>query len=119
MRKSGPASVAAVALVLGVFFTGSCSAATIHELGGGTSSCGQYLKDRRDRDSVEATADMFWIQGFITAYNHYAAPDGNITAGIDSEGIAAWVDNYCQAHPLDDLAVAAAALVAELRARKH
>jgi hypothetical protein len=58
-------------------------------------------------------------QGYLTAYNNFVAPDGNITAGTDSEGVTLWVDSYCQAHPLDGLADAAAALVAELRARKR
>jgi hypothetical protein len=59
-----------------------------------------------------------WVVGYLTAYNEWVAPDGNISAGTDNDGIAAWMDNYCQAHPLDNVARAARALVVELKARK-
>jgi hypothetical protein len=32
--------------------------------------------------------------------------------GTDAQGVWAWIDNYCQAHPLDKLGDAALAFVA-------
>lgn len=59
-----------------------------------------------------------WVLGYLTAYNEHVAPDGNISAGTDADGLMLWLDSYCQAHPLDNLGTATSALVAELKARK-
>jgi hypothetical protein len=80
-------------------------------------SCGAWLDDRRtDRDAALAAQD--WVLGYLTAYNEYVAPDGAISRGTDQDGMMAWLDGYCQSHPLDLVGQAATALVRELRARK-
>ena len=40
-----------------------------------------------------------WVRGFISAFNTYRSPTGNVTAGTDMDGVYAWIDNYCAAHP--------------------
>ena len=83
-------------------------------LGAGTKSCGAWT-DARRASGVEEYTYVAWIQGYITEANGFIS--GDLTAGTDVEGIKAWVDNYCAAHPLDDLASAASALVGELVTR--
>ena len=90
-----------------------------HIFGGGT--CGAYIAHSRSQPGGDTNSHalILWVQGYLTAYINFVAPDGDITAGTDYEGVTLWVDNYCQAHPLDGLADAAAALVLELKARKR
>jgi hypothetical protein len=90
---------------------------TFHALGPGNMSCGTWAEYRRD-GGMPAIAVQDWVAGYLTAYNEWVAPDGNISGGTDNDGLAAWIDNYCQLHPLDNVAQAASALVAALKARK-
>jgi hypothetical protein len=87
-------------------------------LGPGATSCADWASQRQLPDHALALANQGWVLGYVTAYNEYLASDGNVAAGADSDAIAAWIDTYCAAHPLDDLAHAARALVEDLRARK-
>jgi len=57
---------------------------------------------------------MVWVSGFISAFNYYTSSSGNVSNGIDANGIMAWVDNYCAAHPLDTIATATIELVSDL-----
>lgn len=90
-------------------------------LGEGSSSCGQWTKDRLEKESWAALAKAAWLRGFITAHNFIGGGTGvwsnNLTQGTDYEGIMGWVDNYCAQHPLDNIADAAQALVVELNER--
>jgi hypothetical protein len=88
-------------------------------LGLGNKSCGSWIEARRANN---VTSDIFegWIAGFLSGSNSIAAH----TAGIDilseastqgdAQGLWAWIDNYCRAHPLNSIAAAADALGAEL-----
>jgi hypothetical protein len=87
-------------------------------LGPGAISCGTWIAQRRDAGPV-MYGDEDWVLGYLTAYDEHVAPDGKISAGTDSDGLMTWIDGYCQAHPLDNLATAASALATELKARKH
>jgi|SRR5271163_3322178 len=49
--------------------------------------------------------------------NLFGKQQGDIAEGIDANGIFGWIDNYCSAHPLENLADAAAQLVFALAAR--
>jgi hypothetical protein len=99
--------------------------------GEGRGSCGNWTKAQRHRPQIGADglmpvtfADMdlatqaAWVQGFISAFNYYGgatAPD--IASGTDANGVFAWIDNYCAAHPLDSIATATIALLTELSQR--
>ena len=64
---------------------------------------------------MDLATQTAWVQGFISAFNYYGgatAPD--IASGTDANGVFAWIDNYCAAHPLDTIATATIALVSEL-----
>jgi hypothetical protein len=79
--------------------------------GPGNSSCGDWLRDRQ-RDSWGSVVKKAWLSGYVTAYNNAYA--GALIAGTDSEGMFAWVDNYCRSRPLDSIFQASNSLMLEL-----
>jgi hypothetical protein len=61
-----------------------------------------------------STAERQWVLGYVTSADAWGPwPIGTLSNG-DNTGLLAWVDMYCQAHPLDDIAKAAEKLVAAL-----
>ena len=95
------------------------TAAGYENLGSGSISCGQWLEHRRATGAEERRMvfdDEDWVMGFITGRNAGAAA----TTGSEklshtgketgSASMFAWIDNYCRANPLKDLANAADAL---------
>ena len=52
-----------------------------------------------------------WIQGYVTGLNSglpaSATDTGAIGEHIDIPALEVWIDNYCQAHPLDQIISAA------------
>lgn len=87
--------------------------------GQGTKSCGTWMSDRAPtlpprlvdiRPLVSAISEQ-WVAGFITAIG-FVGQDTLIDS--DVVGMAAWIDTYCAAHPLDTLNGAAKQLVHEL-----
>jgi hypothetical protein len=58
-----------------------------------------------------------WVLGFLTAFNYYQSNTGDVANGIDANGLFAWIDNYCLAHPLDRIANATIALITEVSNR--
>jgi hypothetical protein len=57
-----------------------------------------------------------WIAGYLSAFNSLTDdPDTpDFLKSEDWDGLIAWMDNYCAAHPLDKLETAARALAIEL-----
>ena len=88
-----------------------------NSLGLGTLSCGKWTEDRQAKNGL-ADAEFAWVTGYLTAFNRMMALDGNVSSQTDSAGMEAWIDGYCQAHPLDDLETATAALIKELNNQK-
>jgi len=77
----------------------------------GAKSCGGWTADRQEHGPAEV-GDVAWIDGFVTGINWYNR--SQLGRQTDPQGMFGWVDNYCAAHPLDDLSYAAGALVTEL-----
>ena len=86
-----------------------------------TFSCGQWLVERRGA-VPKASGDMssgdpslgktMWLLGWVSAAGLYHATPLRHT---DQAAIKAWIDQYCTAHPLEELVEAATALVEALR----
>jgi hypothetical protein len=86
-------------------------------LGEGNTSCGSWTDQRAHGAWMNEAA---WVLGYLTAVNKNDWHGGsNIAAGSDAEGIAAWMDQYCATHPLDNIVTATQHLVSELDARQR
>ncbi len=81
--------------------------------GFGGISCGRWTADRREA-GLPAIADQNWVLGFVTGYDAFEG-NGDVGRDVDNDALAAWLDTYCQAHPLDNLATASQRLVEALR----
>jgi hypothetical protein len=110
-------TLTALALAIG-FTMSACAAhaAGIVTFGWATSSCGVWLQ-HPDANDVSHQAMGAWFDGYLTAANdalwHQGKP-GMLGATTDIAGRDAWITKYCQAHPLNTLYAAAAALTVEL-----
>jgi hypothetical protein len=98
-------TVLAVALL-----TGSAEAG-YNMMGPGVSSCGVWTSDRREPDSMIARMNISWILGFLSGVGYAGGPESNPLNGMDSRGVSAWMDNFCQANPLVNIGNAGAAFV--------
>ena len=86
-------------------------------VGIGNRSCGSWIADRK-AGGFPALVDLAWVEGFITAMDH---ENDKINASIhktDADGISAWVDSYCTAHPLDELSRASEQLAIALSSKR-
>jgi hypothetical protein len=122
---SGWGAVGAIGLLgLGVLLGTALPAASqnvsVRLLGAGTVSCGKWTAARKGDDDIsktEAAVYFSWAEGYLTAIQQ-ALPEVN--KGVrqtDADGLAGWLDDYCAAHSLDNLAAASQALALELGAR--
>jgi hypothetical protein len=80
---------------------------------GGTQSCGTWTAERRAGRGW--FSDSLWVLGFLSGVAYQGARDQREDVdplrGVDAAGVEAWLDNYCQAHPLKHLTEAADAFV--------
>ena len=83
-------------------------------LGAGALSCGQWLTDRQGLHSAQDTEA--WIAGYLSGFGAYVL-HGDVTRGSDDKALFGWIDDYCHAHPLDDVAVATDHLIDALKTR--
>jgi len=60
-----------------------------------------------------------WVFGFLSAKALNSVSMSAALKATDAEGIIHWIDNYCQANPLDSIDVAAAALALLLTANSN
>ena len=91
-------------------FVSNAGASDYTAMGVGTNSCGSWTAARRTPTQIQAVLDETWVQGFLSGVGSIGISQGfNPLNGTDPDGVWAWIDSYCGAHPLDDIAVAAAA----------
>ena len=84
-------------------------------IGVGGNSCGSWTAASNTPRRLEYEA---WLIGYFSAVNRYApGADGALTRSTDGRGLIGWVDNYCLAHPIDQIETAAVTLTKELRRR--
>ncbi|MBV9522360.1 MAG: hypothetical protein JO010_06190 [Alphaproteobacteria bacterium] len=77
-------------------------------LGPGAESCGSYSEARRVKLDLRFRA---WITGYITAANGYEKDTNNYVGAAGLEGVFAWLDQWCDANPGQQFAIAAAELL--------
>lgn len=83
----------------------------------GASSCGLWVKNR-ETNSLERSSDLAWVLGFLSGISMGSTV--NVFKDIrDSESLVLWMDNYCKANPLKDVAAGSVALVLELQKTKR
>jgi hypothetical protein len=84
-------------------------------LGQGNVSCDAWLNDRRG-NHAEASSRAAWILGYVTAFNQYGSkPEGDVSGGMGTEGLMAWIDDHCGRRPDDNLYKASASFVDSFR----
>jgi hypothetical protein len=79
----------------------------------GGLSCGKWTNT--PRKSAEHEIFKKWLLGFVSGVNFESA-SGDFLQGRDSDGLTAWIDNYCRTNPLHGMTQAAVELVRALRA---
>lgn len=106
------ASTLVFALVFGVGHTAQAPKFTAY--GEGASSCGKWQEDKRTAATANGISayqiDKAWVVGFVSGVGYFGAT----LKKTDSSGIDAYMDAYCQGHPLDAILDGAEALVSEL-----
>lgn len=82
-------------------------------LGAGGVSCGTWTADRRQPPGSQILSHVNgeWVLGFLSGVGSRGSQDP--LRGVDADGVWAWVDNYCQVHPLQEVVEAATAFVRE------
>jgi hypothetical protein len=99
--------IAIICVLLGNLL-GVAQQATYKAYGQGNESCAEWTEQsKRRRDTHLFT----WVVGFVSGAGFASARTLRTT---DSAGIAAWMDTYCTANPLDSIANAAGRLVINL-----
>lgn len=87
-------------------------AGTYQVIGAGAQSCGTWISDRSNPSSVAANLDESWVLGFLSGVGFEGGADINPLEGMDDNGVAGWVDNYCRQNPIVNIATASAAFFA-------
>lgn len=80
-------------------------------------SCGAWTSARAHREDFIANQYENWIMGLVTGFNFNGPPLAR--EGPDVQALFAWMDQYCTAHPLDQMITAAIALSREIHRRMH
>ena len=83
-------------------------------------SCGDWVRLQSattPQGLVDANNAAGWIWGYIARASQ-AYPRGLLNEGVTGSSLKLWTTNYCQAHPLEDIASAVVALERELAARR-
>ncbi len=85
-------------------------------IGTGNQSCGYWTETRKGRDQA-ANLDLYsYAGGFLSSYN-LAFDKKDILAGTDMDGLMGWMDNYCQANPLNKIALGLMMLILTLNGK--
>ncbi|RYH67704.1 MAG: hypothetical protein EON54_03815 [Alcaligenaceae bacterium] len=93
-------------------YSATASAEVMHL---GVRSCGQWVKAR----SAKGPAAMYyenWVAGYMSGLA--AGTDKDFLNGMDEDSIMLWIDNYCQANPLESVPGASLKLGFQLAKKK-
>ena len=104
----------AVAILIGANVQASAQYKLMFGQGVGTS-CGSWTQARQTRTATAGLSAQ-WIAGYLSGLNNEPT-SADFLRGTDFDGIMAWIDNFCQANPLEKIGTAAYHLGDELRSR--
>ena len=85
-------------------------------LGFGSTTCGTWVLERRDRSTNPVYARRAWITGYLAGVQAITGSP-TLLVGIDDATVDGWVDNYCAQHQFASIGDATEALIKELRPR--
>jgi hypothetical protein len=80
----------------------------------GPATCAAWPKSGRISSAAKAVP-LNWALGFLSGWAAQANP--KLLDMVEPEGVSAWLDTYCQAHPNDTLPTAVLAFEGELEAK--
>jgi hypothetical protein len=81
-------------------------------------SCSSYIEHRTSQRNAETqTADMYYITGWLSAYNRFHSGDNDITQDTDVGGVMLWLEDYCRENPLSNVEAGLVQLTADLHAK--
>jgi hypothetical protein len=116
LRMAQGAGMRGVLRTVVLLVAGTVDAGAYRGLGSGTLSCGACTSLRIDvgegrpltNANARGVAAMQWVLGFLSGIG--SMDHGNDPLdGVDALGVWAWIDNYCHANPLNDVADATTA----------
>ena len=95
-------------LLLGTIFAALSCGATASDKDNSSStqgavSCGKYIEERGLK-GWSYTVIKGWVAGYVTAYNGLAPDTYDILGKSDLNHAMLWMEDYCKAHPLENLA---------------
>jgi hypothetical protein len=83
--------------------------------GVGGQSCGTWIEARKVNNTFGHGS---WLLGYLSALNLWGVIGRkDALSGTDADGVYAWMDRYCQSHPLETIARGAAELARQLDQR--
>ena len=97
-----------IALAVVVLITSS-GAAGYSVRGNGTATCAAWTQASSDT----RTASEQWVLGFLSGIGFMALGELDPLRGLEAKAVAAWVDDYCRAHPEATLESAAGVFIRE------
>ncbi len=86
------------------------SARAFQMIGPGGASCGTWTADQRNNVGMYQI-DKSWVLGFFSGIGYTGVDGMDPMRGLDANAVAAWIDNYCQIHPLEKIVDAALAFM--------
>jgi hypothetical protein len=92
--------------------------------GAGQENCARWVRERANWLTGASQAYLNWVLGFIAAYNDFVhtqqpAATAGVDVGVESDPIAAWIDQYCRANPNAAIYTASTALINNLKDRAN
>lgn len=82
----------------------------------GAPSCGNWLKERQIDRSLIGLANKYWLSGYLSGIA--ITTDKDFITGTDNNSLDLWIDNYCQANPLENLGAAGVLLATKMIQQK-
>ena len=100
-----------LAIAIGIVSTASAADESVNKrgFGAGNDSCGKWISERKTE--ADWLYEGQWILGYVSAFAFIKQVTLRQT---DPHAIVAWMDSYCENHPLDPLFVATKNLILDL-----